>query len=179
MTLWKNVRSKRSWIIALAVAALLLSAIGIWQLKTAASTPPAYEPYPEDALAVSSSEVTLPAGLPALKTENYSLSLLPHPQVAPDGTCEIFLTNPESGVWLMFDLRLDESGALLYRTGLLAPGKTIVSLPLSKATVELLRASGATATVTLRVYSFALESYESMGEITLSLPVYFSEEGIN
>ena len=180
MSLCKTVRSRRSLIIALAVAALLLAAIVFWRLTIAPSISPAYVPYAEDTLAVSSSETGQPAELPALKTANYTLSLQPNPSVDVDGKCEIFLTNPENGgVWLMFDLRLAKDGTLLYRTGLLAPGKTIARLPLSQAAVKLLRASGETVDVSLQVYSFALTSYESMGEISVSLHVSFEKEAQN
>lgn len=162
-------RSKRKWLpwalAALALVALCAVGIGL-MLRRPAPPEPAYVPPPMEEAAVPLTDWAAPQGLPTLQTDTYAFSINPEPATGPDGLCGVWLANPEgNAVYLMLDVRLEESGLLIYRSGLVAPGTGLGEIGLPREAVDALR-PGENG-VLLTVYSFAQEGYTSMGEAPL------------
>ena len=160
---------KRKWLpwalAALALAAACAAWLGFRALRPAPPEP-AYVPPPMEEAAVPLSAWNAPQGLPTLQTDAYAFSINPEPATGPDGLCGVWLSNPEgNAVYLMLDVRLEESGLLIYRSGLVAPGTGLGEIGLAREAVDALR-PGENG-VLLTVYSFAQEGYTSMGEAPL------------
>lgn len=162
-------RSKRKWM-PWALAALALAVVcAVWvglKMPRPAPQEPAYVPPPMEEAAVPLSAWNAPQGLPTLRTDAYAFSINPEPATGPDGLCGVWLANPEgNAVYLMLDVRLEESGLLIYRSGLVAPGTGLGEISLPQAALDALK-PGENG-VLLTVYSFAREGYTSMGEAPL------------
>lgn len=161
--------SKRKWmpwaLAALALAAVCAVAIGL-NLRRPAQPEPGYVPPPAEQAAVPLSDWRAPQGLPTLRTNTYAFSINPEPVARADGLCGVWLSNPETNaVYLMLDVRLEESGLLIYRSGLVAPGTGLGEITLPRAALDAMQPGD--NGVLLTVYSFATEGYTSMGEAPL------------
>lgn len=169
----KNTREDRrkAWTWALMIALFAVLTIGaLLLLRKPQPTEPAYTPPPMDALAVSALDW---GELPTLNADRYLVSLNPDLWVDAGGHCEIWFKNPERNqCTLMLDVRLKESGLLIYRTGRVAPGEgieEILFVPDALASME----PGAQAVV-LTVYSFELDSYLNLGDIGLETQLTYN-----
>ncbi len=161
---------RKALVIALAAAALVTAAVcGVLYLG---STRVSYTPPPVEELAVAIAQTPLNGMEPALSTQNYSVVLEPPLALLGSNTLALNFANPsQNKAWLLLDIRQWSTGLLLYRTGRVAPGMALTSLPLSREAVEILMGEGAQTTVSLVVYSFALDNFQSMGEIRLDVPL--------
>lgn len=137
-------------------------------------SPTTYTP-PEldvDAKPISASDLSPNAQ--TLHNENYGVTLLPPFSLSAEGKLRIDFANPmENAVWLLMDLRLASNHQLLYRTGRIAPGQALSSLPLSTEAADILRQQGTGTEVSLTIYSFEIKSFVSMGEINMNAPIVF------
>lgn len=133
---------------------------------------PTYKPYPMDALAVPYEQIEGADELPQLDAEVYKLRIWHQLSADAEGNCLIrFVNAPFNPCYLMFDLRIAQTNKLLYRSGMIKPGEGIQTIKLSDAAMELLGELTPQVNMTLNIYSFALETYQSMGEISLNLPL--------
>ena len=163
---------KRALILSSAALMIALASLLIWRFWPRSA--PEYAPPARDPLAASAQD--FPADLPTLRTDVYDVSLNPDLRVDGQGDCEILFKNPaRNGAHLMLDVRLQESNLLIYRTGLVAPGEGIRAIRFVPDALAALQAGA--QPVTLTVYSFALETYLSMGEINLQTQLTYDPEG--
>lgn len=164
--------SKRlALIITVATVLLIAAGVLVYVLTCPAPVSNAYVPPPRDGLAVPAGEIE--GDIPTLKTEFYTVSLNPDMRVDGDGRCAVtFVNDAGNACHLMLDIRLKDSGLLIYRTGLVAPGegiKEITFVPDALASM----AQG-TQAVILTVYSFAVDTYVNMGDIGLETALTYT-----
>lgn len=164
---------KRPWLWALALAALALVVLGVY--LAVGRRPAAYTPYPRDAGA------TAYAGWaeqpPLLRSEQYALGLNPEARVEADGGCALGFINPQGNdVYLMLDIRLEDSGLLVWRTGLIAPGEGLEQVTLPPEALSAMKPGAQGALFT--IYSFDVDGYLSRGEIQLAAQLTLVEENV-
>ena len=134
-----------------------------------------YVPPERDANVVPIAKAFLATDAEIIRNENYAAILKLPLQLNAADECRVDFANPAyNSVWLLMDLRLADNNVLLYRTGLIAPGEALTALALEADAAELLRQCGDTADVTLVVYSFDWDTYVSMGEMRLTVPMEFT-----
>ena len=167
-------RSRRVLCLAGIILLLITAALLAWRFLP--KPEPAYTPPARDPLAQAA--VDWPENLPVLSTDIYDVSLNPDLRVDATGACPLWLKNPAyNSAYLMADIRLKDSGLLIYRTGLVAPGEGVCQIAFVKDALNAM-AAGAQPVI-LTVYSFALDTYLSMGEINLeTLLTYEPEENV-
>lgn len=156
----------------IAAALLMLTALLLpHQSQAGAQAEQEYAPPPRDALAADASGFD--PDMPTLNTGAYAVSLNPDMRVDANGGCEIWLSNPCDNVcYLMLDVRLADSGLLIYRTGLVAPGegiRTIEFVPDALAAMV-----EGEQDVQLTVRSFSLDDYVNLGDLTLNTRLTYS-----
>ena len=137
-----------------------------------AALPKAYVPYPIDAHSAPEANIGNLAELPILQTDMYKITLNPEMSLNDAGECDIrFVNSRWNDCYLMFDIREKRAGTLIYRSGMIEPGFGVANITLADAATALLREAGNAPSITLTVYSFALENYQSMGETAISLVI--------
>lgn len=160
----KRRNKRRAMVLLIAVAAVLLAGacvlVALWQRPSDG----AYVPPPRDALAQPVGE--LEGNSSTLRTEFYQVALNPDLQVDAAGRCAIQFKNDITNQCdLMLDIRLKDSGLLIYRTGRVAPGEGIADITFVPDAIAAMVPGE--QPVQLTVYSFALETYVNMGDIGL------------
>ncbi len=145
------------------LAALLL-ALAFLIAGTCAQAEAAYTPPPMDDFTAPLSEFG--PEWPMLVTEQFAVIINPGLEVAKDGSCAIWLGNPEGNpCYLMLDIRLKDGGLLIYRTGLVAPGEGIPAVEFVPDALAVMAQGQQEVQLTVR--TFELDTFVNLGDITL------------
>lgn len=165
-------RLRVALVIATVVLLTALAAVAAWKSWSRPEPEPTgYVPPAHDALAQDASDFD--PDLPALNAGEYVVSMQPDMRVDAGGSCEIWFRNPQDNpCHLMLDVRLIDSGLLIYRTGLVAPGEGIRAIQFVPDALAAMREGGQDVQLTVR--SLRLDDYVNLGDVNLNTQLTYS-----
>jgi hypothetical protein len=176
----RSTRRKLAFALYLGITAVCV-AVTVYSLWYTFLRETPYEPPPYDINAVKGNPeppINIRYGL--LDTDTFTAGIAGVMQKDHDNALILYFANPEeSEVNLMCEVFVfypenNQTGQLLYRSGLLKPGEYVSRLPLLAEDYQALVYAGEIA-VKINVYAFEQETYHSVGTAVLESRIDFSE----